>query len=174
MNILIKVWQIFVQVYNFFLLFRMSTIPLSFPFSLLQLDANLIEGEPYNRLTQLKNKRRLKWRDKIQIYQKYGKPVFKARQKQTASVGPSPVSSTPRLFSRPPTHPWVKKRHSLTLNTKLQLQLTIRTALVQDICLMTKNCVCTVKESKTTSKSINQIRPVLMPWWNVRTRGGGR
>ena len=26
-------------------------------FSLLQLDANLIEGEPYNHLTQLKNKR---------------------------------------------------------------------------------------------------------------------
>ena len=47
---------------------------------LIQLDANLIEGEPYNRLAQLKNKRRLKWCNKIQIYQKYGKPVFKARK----------------------------------------------------------------------------------------------
>ena len=28
---------------------------------------------------------------------------------------------------------------------------------------MTKKCVCTVKDSKTTSKSINKIRPVLMP-----------
>ena len=37
---------------------------------LLQLDANLIEGEPYNQLAQLKNERRLKWRDKIQIYRK--------------------------------------------------------------------------------------------------------
>ena len=56
---------------------------------LFQLDANLIEGEPYNRLAQ-KNKRR-------QIYRKYGKPVFKARQN---SVGPGPVSSTHRFFSR--------------------------------------------------------------------------
>ena len=43
---------------------------------------------------------------------------FQSPPKQTASVGPSPVSWT---------------RHSLTLNTKLQLQQTIRTALVQDI-----------------------------------------
>ena len=56
--------------------------------SLLQLDANLIEGEPYNRLAQLKNKRRLKWRDKIQIYRKYGKPVFKARQNKRRQWGP--------------------------------------------------------------------------------------
>ena len=33
-------------------------------------------------------------------------------------------------------------------------------ALVQDICLTTKKCVCREKDSKNTSKSINQIRPV--------------
>ena len=55
---------------------------------LLQLDANLIEGEPYNQLAQLKNERRLKWRDKIQIYRKYGKLVFKARQNKWRQWGP--------------------------------------------------------------------------------------
>ena len=39
---------------------------------------------------------------------------------------------------------WVKKRHSLTLNTKLRRQLTKRTALVQDIRLTTMKCVCTL------------------------------
>ena len=56
-------------------------------FSLLQLDANLIEGEPYNRLAQLKNKRQ-EWHDKIQIYRKYGKPVFKACQNERRQWGP--------------------------------------------------------------------------------------
>ena len=56
--------------------------------SLLQFDANLIEGEPYNRLAQLKNKRRLKWRNKIQIYRTYGKPAFKARQNKRRQWGP--------------------------------------------------------------------------------------
>ena len=55
---------------------------------LIQLDANLIEGEPYNRLAQLKNKRQLKWRDKIQIYWKYGKLVFKAGQNKQCQWGP--------------------------------------------------------------------------------------
>ena len=88
---------------------------------------------------------------------------LKTRQNEQRRCGPQYGVDKQICFSQTPTHPWVKKRHSLTLNTKLRLQLTIQTALVQDIRLMTKNCVCTVKDSKTTSKSINQIRPVLMP-----------
>ena len=66
-------------------------------FSLLQLDANLFAGEPYNRLAR-KNKRRLKWREKIQIYRKYGKPVSKPAKTNSVSVGPGPVSMTHRYF----------------------------------------------------------------------------
>ena len=78
---------------------------------MLQLDANLIEGEPYNRLAQLKNKRRLKWRDKIQIYQKYGKPVFKARKTNGVSGAQSNVIDTQIIFA--PTHPPVGQKTSL-------------------------------------------------------------
>ena len=130
--------------------------------SLLQLDANLIEGEPYNRLAQLKIKDDSSGATKFKYTGNTGNQSSKPAKTNGVSEAQSGVIDT-QIFSRPPTHPWVKKRHSLTLNTKLQLQLTIRTALVQDIRLMKKNCVCTVKESKTTSKSINQIRPVLMP-----------
>ena len=136
-------------------------------FPLLQLDVNLIEGESYNPLARWKNKRQLKWRNKIQIYQKYGKLVFKARQNKLRPRGPVQCHRHTDFFLRSPTHPWVKKCHWLTLNTKLRLQLTIQTALVQDICLMTESCVWTLKGSRTTSKSINQIRPVLMLWWNL-------
>ena len=45
------------------------------------------EGELFNRLSPLKNKRRLKWRDKVQIYWKYKKPVFKARQNELRQWG---------------------------------------------------------------------------------------
>ena len=77
-----------------------------------------------------------------------------------------------QIFLCPPTHSWVKKCHWLTLNAKLGLQLTIQMALVRDISLMTKKCVCTVKDFKNSSKSINQIRPVLLPWWNIWGVGG--
>ena len=69
-------------------------------FSLLQLDANLIEREPYNCLEQLKNKRRPKWRDKIQIYRKYGKQVFKARQNERRQWGPVRCHRHTDFFSR--------------------------------------------------------------------------
>ena len=62
---------------------------------LVQLDANLIEEEPYNRLAW-KIKRRLKWRDKIQIYQKCGKPVSKPAKMCRALSG---VVNT-QIFSR--------------------------------------------------------------------------
>ena len=87
-----------------------------------------------------------------------GNRFQKPANTNTLSVGPGLVSSTHIFFGK-----WVKKRHLLTLNTKLQLQLTIRTALVQDIRLTTEKYVCTVKDFKTNSKSINQIRTVLMP-----------
>ena len=49
-------------------------------FSLLQFDANLMEGEPYNRLNR-KNKRRLNVaRQNSNIFRKCGKPVPKTRQ----------------------------------------------------------------------------------------------
>ena len=111
------------------------------------------------------------WRDRIPISRKCGKPFSKTCQGERRQCGARSGVINTQIFSRPPTHPWVKKHHSFTLNTKLQLQLTIWTALVQDIHLTTKNCVSMVKDYKTTSKSINQIRPVLMPWWN--TGGGG-
>ena len=73
------------------------------------------------------------WRDKIQISRKCGKPVSKTH-KHCQCWAWSGVIDT-QIFSRPPSHLWVKKRYSLTLNTKLRLQLSIRMALVQEICL---------------------------------------
>ena len=87
---------------------------------------------------------------------------LKNQPRQTASVwGPVQCQRHTDFFAR----------HLLTLNTKLRLQLSIQTALVQDIRLRTKKHVCMVKDLKATSKSTNQIRPVLMPWWNIQ--GGG-
>ena len=99
-----------------------------------------------------KNKRRLKWRNKIQIYQKCGKPVSKPAKTNSVSVGPC---------THAPTHPWVKKTSRVNFKQKITTS-TIRIALVQDIRLTTKKCVCIEKDLKTTSKSINQSRPVLM------------
>ena len=48
-----------------------------------------------------KNKRRLKWRDKIQISEKCGKPVPKPAKTKGLSVGPGLVSSTHRFFRTP-------------------------------------------------------------------------
>ena len=78
--------------------------------SLLQFDANLIEGEPYNHLAW-KNKRQLKWRDKIQIYQKCGKPISKPAKTNSVTVDPSPVWSTQRFFA--PARPPVGQKTSL-------------------------------------------------------------
>ena len=78
---------------------------------MLQLDANLIEGEPYNRLAQLKNKRRLKWCEKIKIYLKYGKPVFKARLNDRCQWGPVWCHQHIDFFG--PTHPPVGQKMSL-------------------------------------------------------------
>ena len=82
----------------------------TFFYSLLQLDANLIEGEPYNHLAW-KNKRQLKWRDKIQIYQKCGKPISKPAKTNSVTVDPSPVWSTQRFFA--PARPPVGQKTSL-------------------------------------------------------------
>ena len=95
--------------------------------SLLQLDANLIEREPYNRLAQ-KNKRRLKCGAT-----KFKYLISKIRQDKQHQCGVWSGVIDTQIFSRPPAHPWVKKHNSLTLNTKLRLQLTIWMALVQDI-----------------------------------------
>ena len=91
------------------------------------------------------------WRDKIQIYLKCGKPVSKTCQDEHHQCGARSCVINTQIFSHKPIHLWVKKCHSLTLKYK------------QDIHLTTKKYVCTVKDFKTTSKSINQIKPVLMP-----------
>ena len=65
---------------------------------LVQLDANLIEEEPYNRLAW-KIKRRLKWRDKIQIYQKCGKPVLSPPKTNGISGAQSGVIDT-QIFGK--------------------------------------------------------------------------
>ena len=106
---------------------------------LVQFDANLIEGEPYNRLTQ-----KIKWDWSGPTNFKYTRNTgnrFESPPKQTVSVwGPVLFCRHTDFFSCPPTHPWVKKCHSLTFNTKLRLQLTTRTALVHDkkMCLHSK------------------------------------
>ena len=132
----------------------------TFFYSLLQLDANLIEGEPYNHLAW-KNKRQ-SGATKFKYIRNVGNR-FQNLPKQTASLWIQVQCGQHRDFLRPPAHLWAKKHHLLTLNTKLTLQLTIWMALVQDVRLTTKKCVCTVKDLYTTSKSINKIRPVLMP-----------
>ena len=115
-------------------------------YSLLQLDANLIEGEPYKSLAG-KNKRQLNVYSNIFEMWETG---FKNQPRQTALVwGPVQCQRHTDFFAR----------HLLTLNTKLRLQLSIQTALVQDIRLRTKKHVCMVKDLKATSKSTNQIRP---------------
>ena len=73
------------------------------------------------------------WPDKNQIYQKCEKPVSKTRQDIQRQCGTRSGVINTQIFLRPPTHRWVKKCHLFTLNTKLRLQLTIWTALVQDI-----------------------------------------
>ena len=57
-----------------------------------------------------KNKRRLKWRNKIQIYQKCGKPVSKPAKTNSVSVGPC---------THAPTHPWVKKTSRVNFKQKI-------------------------------------------------------
>ena len=82
---------------------------ISWNFSLFQLDANLIEGEP---CLHNKNKRGLKWRDKIKIYWKYGKPVFKACQNKRHSVW-GLVQCHPHTVFFAPTDPPLGKKMSL-------------------------------------------------------------
>ena len=98
--------------------------------SLLQLEANLIEGEHDNRLVQ-KNRRRLNVAWQNSNISEMWETGFKNPPTRTPSVlGPVRCHQHTDLFV--PAHPLVgqKKRHSLTLNRKLQLQLTIRTSLV--------------------------------------------
>ena len=97
---------------------------------------------------------------------------FQNPPRQTASVwGPVQCHRYTDFFT--PAHPPVGQKTS-PVNFKHKVTTSadycIWTALVQDILLTTKKCVCMVKELKNNFKSINQIRPVLMLWWNV---GGG-
>ena len=67
---------------------------------LLQLDANIIEGEPYKRLAR-KNKRRLNVARQNSNILEMWETRFKNLPRWT-SVGPGPVLSIHRFFSRPP------------------------------------------------------------------------
>ena len=130
--------------------------------SLLQLDANLIEGEPYSHFTQ-KNKRQQNMAQQNSNIIEMWETSFKNLPRRTSSVW-GPVRCHQHTYFFVPAHPPLgQKCHLLILNTKLRLQLTIWMALVQDIRLTTKIYDCTEKDLKTTSKSINQIRPVLVP-----------
>ena len=60
---------------------------------------------------------------------------FKARQNKRCQCGAQSGVIDTQICSPTPTHPWVKKRHLLTLNTKLRLQLTIRTSHDKELCL---------------------------------------
>ena len=109
---------------------------------LLQLDANLIEGEPYYRLAW-KNKDVKMWRDKIQISELW-ENGFNNPPRWTASVwGPVRCCWHTDFFI--PAHPPVGQKMSL---------LTIWTALVHDIHLMTKKYVCMVKDKQLQNQSI--------------------
>ena len=133
------------------------------PCSLLQLDANLIEWETYNRLAKFENKRRLKWRHKIHKYWKYGKPVFIAHQNKWHQWGPVWCHQHTVFFA--PIHPHVGQKTSLV---NLRLQLNYMDGIGTEYTSHDKELCPHSKVSKTTSKSINQIRPVLMPWCGVK------
>ena len=73
--------------------------------SLCQLDANLIEGEPYNRFAQKILQRRLKWRVQIQTNKETWETGSKNPPRPTASVR-SPVQChqhTDFFRAHPPT-----------------------------------------------------------------------
>ena len=73
-----------------------------------------------------------------------------------------------RICSCSPTH---LKKSFFNLKHKLRHKLTIRAALVLDICLITDKYVCTVKDVENSfKKSIKQLRLVRMLWWNIRGR----
>ena len=96
---------------------------------------------------------------------------YKNLPKQTVSVPVRFHRHTESFAPAVPTHLWVKKCHTLASNTKLRLQLTIRTALVQDMS-HDKEKFLHGKILKRLQKLINQIRPVLMLWCNLRGEGG--
>ena len=109
------------------------------------------------------------WHDKIQISRKCGKPVSKTRQREHRQCWAQSGVINTQIGLCPPTHLWVKKKTSLV---NFKQKITTSANYKDVIGLTTKKYVCMVKDFKTTSKSIHQIRPVLMPWWNVWGGGG--
>ena len=90
---------------------------------MLQLDANLIEGEPYICLAQKNKRRQNVVRQNSNILEMW-ETGFKTPPRRTASVW-GPVRYHRQTDFLATTHPPVgQKRHSLPLNTKLLLQLT--------------------------------------------------
>ena len=87
-------------------------ISIQYSISLLQLDANLVEGELYNRLARKKHKDYQSVASKFKLLRKCGKPVSKTRQDQQRQCGPGSVSSTHRIFFAP-THPPKGQKTSL-------------------------------------------------------------
>ena len=89
------------------------------PFSLLQLDANLIEGEPFNRFMQ-KNKRRLNVAQQNSNNSEIWETGSKTRQNEQRQCRVQCSVVDTKIFSCPITHPWVKKHHSLTFKHKIR------------------------------------------------------
>ena len=89
------------------------------PFSLLQLDANLIEGEPFNRFMQ-KNKRRLNVAQQNSNISEIWETGSKTRQNEQRQCRVQCSVVDTKIFSCPITHPWVKKHHSLTFKHKIR------------------------------------------------------
>ena len=115
--------------------------------SLLQLDANLIEGEPYNCLAR-KNKRRVNevWQNSniLEMWE----TGFKNPPRRTASVwGPVQCQQHTDFFT--PAHsPVGQKTSRVNLKRKIatSANYSIQMALVQDIRLTTKKYDCMVKD----------------------------
>ena len=87
--------------------------------SLLQLNANLFEGEPYNHLAQ-KNKRGLNVARQNSNISEMWETGPKSRQNGRRQCGVQSCVVDTQIFCQPPTHPQVKKRHLLTFKHKIR------------------------------------------------------
>ena len=81
--------------------------------------------------------------------------------------GPSPVTQH-IIFSRQPIPPGGSRTSFVNLKNKLQCQLTIWTALVQDICFTTNKYFCTVQDFTNNFKNPSSNLGMWYLWWNIR------
>ena len=129
------------------------------------MDANLIEEEPYNCLAQLKNKMTKVAQQNSNILEILETSFLSPPKAQNERRQWGPVRCHRQTVFFASNHLPVGQKTSLVnFKHKITTSANYTDSIgIQDLLLMTKNCVCKVKDSKTTSKSINRIRPVLMP-----------